>query len=413
MPIFKERGIKLWLLVAVLLPSLIKLKFETSSMAAGLVAAELLMLLAALVFISFKPRFFLLRPALFSISFILCLISLHYFISGMFVSLPQDGLRFIGTLIAFALLIIAAAILASSLVLCNQGAVRRIISCVMIVLVVNGILSLTGIDYLGTGTQKAAFLFSEPSHFALITAPFLIYSVRSRCRGWAFFLLVFFCYAAFLENLTMLIVAFLATIVGIRAGKLLLLIPALIVLFVLFVDTNYFFDRLVFSIDEANVSGLVFLQGWQNAYLAFLDTDGWGVGFQQFGIASPTGDVTERIRALNGNLDLNLFDGGSTASKLLGEFGLFGAIIDMMFIVRAVQALWILKRVEYLPDLTLFAKCVEIGILIELFIRGVGYFSPGIFIYCVMYFVQRGNRNSKISAAVTGMKHGHHVHLIK
>lgn len=395
MPIFGERGVKFGLIAAIFIPSLLQMKLQASSLATGLLMVAIFIFLAALVVISLRSRLlFLSWSVLLSMLFAFCLILVHYLVAGVFVSLPQDWMRFIASLAGFALFVAAAFIVASSLVQLTQGAVRRIISSIILILVVNVILSLTGIDYLGSATHKLAFLFSEPSVLACVAAPFLIYYVKSRSRGWEFSLLMFLLFAIFIQNLTMLVVVLLAFAVGFRVVKLLLLIPVPVALLVSFTNVDYFTSRLVFSLDESNLSGLVFLQGWQNAYLALLDTFGWGSGFQQFGIASPTGEISAMLNALTG-VELNLFDGGTTATKLLGEFGLLGAVLDVIFIVRAAQAFWVLKRVSCMPDLVMFARCVDIGILIELFVRGVGYFSPGIFVYLIMHFCNRVLKNRR------------------
>ena len=44
------------------------------------------------------------------------------------------------------------------------------------------------------------------------------------------------------------------------------------------------------------------------------------------------------------------------------------------------------KKKTVFTDLFLFTKCIEIAIVIELFVRGVGYFSPGIFLYLTLFF---------------------------
>jgi hypothetical protein len=285
------------------------------------------------------------------------------------------------------MLSVAALIIASSLYKLSQISVRRVVCFILYILIVNAILSITGVDYFGVGTGKPTFLFAEPSHFALIVAPFLIYYVRSRFIGWRWTLLLFVTYAIFIENMTMMMVVLLAVIASFRLGKLGLILPFLLIFIFAFANTEYFISRLLFpSIESDNLSTLVVLQGWENAFQSLSDTNGWGVGFQQFGISSTTGEITEKIMILTNGSQFNLFDGGTTAAKILGEFGFIGALFISILIMRAFKAFLILRH-ECIPtDLFLFASCVDLGILIELFVRGVGYFSPTIFMYLVLFF---------------------------
>jgi hypothetical protein len=369
-------------------------------MASGLLLSASLILMTAFFTICIRKYSLHLRwSGLVGTLTIFHLIVAHYFIAGALGLLPQDGMRFLIGLSGLILLCISAFIVASSLVQLDEISLQKIISLIIVVFLINAILSLPGIDYFGGATSKPAFLFSEPSHFALVTTPFLIYYVTSRSRGWLFLLFFLFLWALYIENLTMLIVLLLVIIVGFRFEKLLLLLPIVVGLFFVFADLDYFSSRFVFSPDESNLSGLVFMQGWQNALLTIDDTQGWGVGFQQFGVASSTGEITEKVDEVFGGR-LNLFDGGTTATKLLGEFGLFGAVIVFIFIIRAANALRAIKIYDNMPVLLLFAHCVNIGILIELFVRGVGYFSPGVFIYLIIYFC------TKINKSRWGMVHG-------
>jgi len=383
-PTFGERGVKLIIAAAIFIPSLMQMKLQLSSLAPGLLMVALLTVLAVLVVICRRSLASFLRSVPLLILFPFCLIATHYLLSGLFVLLPQDDLRFLNSFVGLALLVAAARVVASSFVQLDQSSVRRIISFIMTILVVNAILTLTGIDFLGTATNKSAFLFGEPSHFAFLVAPFLIYYVKTRASGWLLLLLLFSLTAIYIENLTMLVVVLLSVIVGFRIREILPISSLFLIILYFFANTDYFSSRLSFTPDESdNLSVLVYFQGWQNAFLAFLESSGWGVGFQQFGIASPTGEITEKIRVLY-DLGSNLLDGGSLATKLLGEFGLFGAFIVMAMSMRAISAFRMLKHNHNMTNLFLFARCVDVGILIELFVRGVGYFSPGLFIYLVM-----------------------------
>lgn len=390
MPIFGECGVRLGMLAGVFLPSLL-LKLNSSSMAAGLYLAACLILLATILVFSVRsPKLsFQFSIVLWSL-LVISLILVHLFLSGFFVALPQDLIRAIGSLIGLLLMSAAAYVLASSLVELDQAGVKRVLLFTFMIFIVNCIFSITGIDFLGSGSVKPTFLFSEPSHFSLVIAPFFIYFLKKRPRGWVYILFLFLLWAGVVQNLTMILVILLSLVVTLQKRVLVLLLPVLTILFLSFADVDYFIKRMLFLSEDGggNLSSLILLQGWENAFLSLRDTMGLGVGFQQFGIASSTGAITDQVILLHGGV-LNMFDGASTAPKLLGEFGFMGVAVLTIFVVRAIRSIVVLRRNNEMHELFLFARCVEIGFLIELFVRGVGYFSSGIFLYLVIFFCEK------------------------
>jgi len=164
------------------------------------------------------------------------------------------------------------------------------------------------------------------------------------------------------------------------------LIPiGLLLLVIAPIDHYYYVDRLILSPDSQNRSTMVFLSGWERAYLNLLDTNGLGVGFQQFGIIGERGELMAAIRKLNGS-DLNLLDGGAVAPKLIGEFGVVGIAFIFLYIFCSIKCAKVLNAVcknttmNYNPrKIFLFACFLMYGI--DLFLRGVGYFSSSSFLF--------------------------------
>ena len=402
-----KHGVGLAILSVVFAPSLVLLSLNTDSLAAGQISAVLIIYFMSFSIICFKPlRAFFSWSAMLQMSVAIILLFIHYYISGFFVNLSQDHIRFFWTVLSISIFPPAAYIVANSLIQLANKDVRNLISSVFYILLINGIISLTGIDFFSTGLNKPTFLFAEPSNFAVISAPFIIYYIKLRLVGWQSALIVFLSYAIVIENLTMLLVVFITFMVCFQLKKLLLLLPFLVVIFLSFANLDYFFSRLIYSPDETdNISLVVLLTGWQNALLSLSSTSGWGVGFQQFGIASPSGELTEKLIELNGS-NLNSLNGGSTGSKLVGEFGVFGIIMILILIARAKRAFSDLRLGNNMTDLFVFLKCVEIAILIELFVRGLGYFTPGIFTYLIVIYSYKligdklGSKNSSRKVTV-------------
>ncbi len=292
----------------------------------------------------------------------------------------QTG-RFIGSYSVFAVMLLAAMGFTESLLTASNEQVTRWVRHAMWFLVLNALVGLTGLKLFSFSTHKPIGIFSEPSHFALVLAPMLAYQCTSDVKNGRWMLPFFFLWGVLIENLTTLAVVVLCTLVTLRftASRLILLIAGAGVL--LAIDAEYFVSRLAISQDSENLSVLVLLQGWETALLTLEQTAGWGAGFQQFGFASLSGDVAEKISFL-GEENLNQFDGGSTAAKLVGEFGWFGVaglVLVLLLVGRAVRELRRAHaRGESGARILLLASLV--AVLVELFARGVGYFSPSIFL---------------------------------
>jgi hypothetical protein len=393
----RKQEVRLAMVSVVFAPSLVMMIWQASSLASGLILVVLLIYLISLLLNIYKPsRAFYSWAKLLQMYLIISMILFHYYFAGYFFSLSQDSLKMLGSIVSFILFFPAAYIVATSLLNIKQSALRSILELIVIILILNAILMSTGVDYFSFHTNKPAFLFLEPSHFALISAPFLMYHVRLRLVGWRLALLIYALSSIMIENLTMIVVFMLSLFVSFNLRKLFLLLPFLIILFVAFANVNYFYYRLAYSPDDANnLSLMVLLQGWQNALLALSNTFGWGVGFQQFGIANPSGEFTKKIIEMSGT-SLNLFDGGSTGAKLIGEFGVFGAALAFVLIYRAIKAYKVLSNGKAISDLFVFSRCVEIAILIELFVRGLGYYSPGIFLYLIILYVNNLEKKNEL-----------------
>jgi hypothetical protein len=150
-------------------------------------------------------------------------------------------------------------------------------------------------------------------------------------------------------------------------------------------NIDYYSLRINLSSDNKNLSTLVYLSGWERAYLNFEDTFGLGVGFQQFGIIGSRGEIMETVEEL-GAEDLNLLDGGAVAPKFIGEFGLLGVIMLLVYLVYfARNAKW-LREVSFseIPPRecrkVFFLSCF-VMYCIDLFVRGTGYFSSSGFLF--------------------------------
>ena len=245
----------------------------------------------------------------------------------------------------------------------------------------NALMGLTGIQIFPQTTYKPVGLFSEPSHFALVLAPLLAYACVVNIRFYRWMLGLFFAWGLAIQNLTTLLVVVLCVVLVVKLNWRIIFLPFIIALGFVFIDVDYFLSRLIISGDSDNQSVLVLLQGWETALMMIDQTSGWGGGFQQFGFMDAVGDIGDKI-ALSGEDGLNRFDGGSTASKIVGEFGFFGVLFLLLYVIQFFRLIPSLRNVElsFESGGGVFLKVCFLTFFIELFARGVGYFSPTCFL---------------------------------
>lgn len=249
---------------------------------------------------------------------------------------------------------------------------------------------------------KSVLFYGEPSHFALDFLPLLLYEiVRSRSWRKLALLLGGLIICLMLENLTLLVGVALIFCMTVPLRLLILLLPVA-TLMLLVTDLEYYAKRLDFSGSSSNLSTLAYLQGLERAYLNLIETNGLGVGFQQFGIVGSKGDVLNIIKALIGS-EINLYDGGSIAQKFIGEFGMMGILLILLYLAYFVRSVkWLSKEsvsngVQADPRNVFFHSCF-VMYAIDLTIRGVGYFSSSGFLFvaslCWLFLTPHGSVRS-------------------
>lgn len=157
---------------------------------------------------------------------------------------------------------------------------------------------------------------------------------------------------------------------------------------------QYFSSRLDFSSDGSNMTTLVFLQGIDDAYRSFINTNGVGLGFQMAGTDQP-GQYGYTIAHMSGSF-LNRADGGFVASKLITEFGVFGVGILLWYLKRFFQSTLYLSSYSFEKDnddsFTLLGFVALIVFSVEFLLRGYGYFSPGILLFFTLYQLSGKNK---------------------
>ena len=260
------------------------------------------------------------------------------------------------------------------------------------IFVVAGLAGLVHFSPFAPQASKAVLFFNEPSHYSLTFMPFFAYAaIRAKPAARLALIVAAAGLSLALESLTMIVGVMLTSLLQMRTRQIIMSSPIFFgVLSVLTLD--YYTDRLNFSPDSTNFSSLVFLSGWERAWLGLRDTYGLGVGFQQFGVVGDQGRISDIILGLIGDR-LNVLDGGTVGAKFVGEFGVFGIVLLAGFALFWIRQCLALRRVALDGGLgtavgaqTTFAACCVAMFIIDIFVRGISYFSPSSLLFAASAF---------------------------
>lgn len=242
------------------------------------------------------------------------------------------------------------------------------------------------------GGPHNPFPFSEASHYALFFGPFsvLLYALSTSKTLKIFIVFLLILLGVLFPNTTILTYAFLIFLLHIKLNiKNIILISLGGIIFINIIFNNiYFYKRIFFWNEQSseNLSSLVYLQGVQDAYYSLISTSGLGLGFQQLGTQEPS-EAGIVIQNLMGNdTGLNRQDGGFTAAKIIAELGFLGLFLLALYFILFKKAFFYLSNYMHGKryDLKLAISYGFIySFLIELFVRGAGYFTQGSFLFFV------------------------------
>ena len=368
----------------------------TSSMAFGTMIVCSIAILTSFMLLKISQKRFL-RVMLFVFFLIIC-IALHLLISSMRGTVDLE--RGLASLLPLGICSVGGWAVAALLVHARDNALNRALKQCFLLLVVFAMLGVVGLQPPTTAAySKPVFPFTEPSHLTLVFTPFLIFSCVSSVP-WKriLYLIVAVLGAAFLENLTLVAACVLTTLVCLRLRHILLMIIFLAPI-ILSSDLSYYTERLVFDSTSQNLSALVYLQGWQMLNESWESTNGMGLGFQQLGVLGTNASAADQINRLLDN-SLNLLDGGFNLAKILSEFGIFGAIFIVAYLYYLWRALKVLRSAvgasQQHSTVLLFASSCIVSYLIELLLRGAGYFTSTSVLLVSALFIWNTMRRSTL-----------------
>lgn len=316
-------------------------------------------------------------------------------------SLGPVGLpRAIGSMIPLLLLLCGSGALANALQRIPSDRLHLGIHRCFIAMSVLAVLGILGIAPINLEDwRRPVTPFPEPSNFALAFLPLLFYAcATTHGAARACCALAGFACAAMLQNLTLMTGCALVALTTIPLRVLITLaIPAVVALSQF--DLAYYADRLDTSGESTNLSNLVYLQGWQMIGEAMERSGGFGIGFQQLGVAGTDVPAAVILRGLRQGEDLNELDGGFVLAKFASDFGVFGIALTALYLGLAARSLLALRRIASrrltVPTTVCLAHCATLAYSVELFVRGSGYFTSGSLLLLTSLWLLRRPRRTR------------------
>ena len=256
-------------------------------------------------------------------------------------------------------------------------------------------------------------IFNEPSHFGLYVLPLIAYILLLSSKSFIGWLALFiglasnFSTTLFVGVLMLLFLLYLSAAYQSHSFSIIKIVSFFTTLLILslagvlrFDDTASRIDGVInssgiTSANDSNLSSLVWLNGWSQAYQTLISTNGLGLGFNQMGCGRfyNIGNFSSLIQdSFDGDM-LNSEDGSLLSSKLISEFGILGVVIVTVLVLISLGAckkFIIHKRHGEFAAFNVVALKATgaVSVLILLFIRSPGpYFSLQIILtYSLLFF---------------------------
>ncbi|MCP3429122.1 hypothetical protein [Opacimonas viscosa] len=396
---------KLGLLIVLFLPGSLIVLDLTSSSGPGLFLASLF-LLAVCVTISYVGKFTISLGLIKYLLVVFFFIILHSIGVYYIFDVDLDFSKLIVSLLLVLLVLILTRILSLQAKIIDDLNFLRVIKFISYILAVLGVVTISFRE-LNISQSKSMFFFSEPSHYILVLLPFtLFYMIKQASVHKVFFLVfILIVFSLLIESvLSVFGVIFLIYIRFYYSAFVRYIFP-LIVLLIFYgvsISNNEFYEyyssRVSLTSDSTNLTALVYMSGWERVYIGILESYGFGFGFQQMGIAGPSGEFRSILNGLNAH-GLNLTDGSFLFSKLVFEFGAIGLIVTLFYLLSIHKFIKILHG--NMGNKIVFFCSVYLCFFLYLFLRGGGYFMPFVALFLISVFFLKGEKAFAIFSSKT------------
>jgi hypothetical protein len=365
------------LVLIVFLPAALRYRFNFNSLAPGLLISCTLLIPAAGLGLFGKVKSASLANGLLVGGLILLGVTAHLGLSLF--QWSADLGRALSSLAALALVLATAPFVYDLVFRTDEEALRDALAIVRVGLLIMVLLALARIQPVSDlASDRPVWPFTEPSHFVLAATPFLMHGCVAgrRLERW-FWLGLMSLLVIALQSVSLGVATVIVAACSLALGEI-AAFAVLAGLGIAFVDLTYFTDRLDISYGSTNLSALIYLQGIELVQEALSTTHGWGIAFQQLGFAPTNVLATEMIRRVAGG-EQNLTDGSFLAVKLGAEFGSLGVVLLGAYLIKLGKVLVdlrliALRRAESPTGFT-FALVTFAALFVEIFVRGIGYFS--------------------------------------
>lgn len=256
--------------------------------------------------------------------------------------------------------------------------------------------------------SKSIFPFSEPSHYALAVSSVVLaagFFVNDSLK--AVLLILIIVLGALIQSMVLLSLSIVMMVVyyGLPLKlKSILILAALLLVGIMIInftnDTNYsyFMNRIWLDEANSNLTALVYMQGWEEVLNSLVRTNGIGVGLRNMENTVP-GYYGELIYSIAGEYR-NRAEGSFLASKIITEFGIVGVFLLLVYCALLLKSLNFFSRLNKYrhykdssvramaaPASLIYAHSVIVVFAIEVFARGVGYFSVGVFLLTMVVYL--------------------------
>mgnify|MGYP001294093112 FL=1 len=288
----------------------------------------------------------------------------------------------------------------------NNDALYKAILAVFKILILVAIFNIIfQVNFLNYIHYPSLFPFTEPSQFAQFFGTIATISFVLQ-KTLALRILIgslVFCVALAIPSVTLMVYAFLLFILTIKARLADIILSILLIALTIYtvISIPYFTDRLIISQSSDNLSALVYLQGITDVIYSLKSTSYLGLGFQSLGTQPPS-EISAIIEEIAG-AQLNREDGGFLAAKILSEFGVLGAIFIIYYMRIGFKAFLFLRKQNSVSNIRRDLKALVVAAIIfafsvEIFVRGAGYFSPGVFLFLFSLFYFKKYMKSSFSS---------------
>ncbi len=383
------------------LPPFFYVSLDLQSMTIGLAVALVIILL---FFHQSLPIIKLRKSSIISLVLVASL-----FVHAILFTLSDfDVKKLLATIMMFVMIVAAGSF---SIVIrkYDDEVVVRVCKLLMVISLLIGFGSLAiDFQYLNYAKySKSIFPFSEPSHYALAVSSVIFaagFFIRKSLRVALLILIVLLAVLTPSMILLSLSIVMMLVYYGLplklkNISMLTILLVVGIVMIKYTADANYayFINRMWFDEANANLSALVYMQGWEELINSLGKTYGIGVGLRNMENTVP-GYYGELIYSIAGEYK-NRAEGSFLASKMITEFGIIGVSMLFVYCVLLLKSLnffsrlnkyWQYRyrsmRVMPVPASLIYAHSVIVVFAIEVFARGVGYFSIGVFLFTMVIF---------------------------